>query len=558
MEKQEARIKCTNCGTTFKVKIPATDKPIGFKCKKCGKQLKIKPPAPKKAEAPPPPPPPSADPGMGEDSFGDSAFEPTSFDSTSSESGGAADSPFELDNFGDFGSEPDAPPPPPPPAQPAKAKPEKEEDDGYLTTQLPDTFDYQDDDGPPPIVQTADDVDRRLSVGSHVPTPLAAPPPSAAPTPTPGAAGADRMTITSAHDEMVESISDAETPGSALDSAPVARSEGEARWLVLLGEQVTGPFSDEEIKTMIREGDLTADTALRMGERPWIKASLVPNFKALFKKGSRPLPKRPIPQLRIDGEDEEDGVRTPPFYEDLKALAPYPLGAGDWRPLAIFAGIAALLSVILCLNFLIGLPINIIGWILLYGYLDNVAAKSMEEPASPPPSWGFDQLADMAQNGAKVFVILLVLSLLPVTLFLLMTIALILNKMVVLGFVFLFLTIVVFAISLTVIPASLVILSATRSVGSSLNPGKIIKLAKQGGKPYQMLVMVSLGAGMACMVVTILGVFLVDIPLAGFVVAGLLMAVGLSYAHFLWFHVLGRFSGENPKLTNEIQMAVSS
>ena len=55
MEKKEARIKCSGCGTSYKVKIPVTDKPVSFKCKKCGKVLKLKV---KAAEAPPAPPPP--------------------------------------------------------------------------------------------------------------------------------------------------------------------------------------------------------------------------------------------------------------------------------------------------------------------------------------------------------------------------------------------------------------------------------------------------------------------------------------------------------------------
>ena len=50
------------------------------------------------------------------------------------------------------------------------------------------------------------------------------------------------------------------------------------------------------------------------------------------------------------------------------------------------------------------------------------------------------------------------------------------------------------------------------------------------------------------MIVVLLAVFLVDIPLAGFVVAGLLMGVVLTYVNFIWFHVLGRFSRENHRL----------
>ena len=42
MEKKEARIKCSGCGASYKLKIPVTDKPVSFKCKKCGKVLKLK------------------------------------------------------------------------------------------------------------------------------------------------------------------------------------------------------------------------------------------------------------------------------------------------------------------------------------------------------------------------------------------------------------------------------------------------------------------------------------------------------------------------------------
>src|SRR5271157_2547339 len=47
MEKTEARVKCSGCGTHYKLKFPVTDKPIRFQCKKCGKvlTLRIKPPA---------------------------------------------------------------------------------------------------------------------------------------------------------------------------------------------------------------------------------------------------------------------------------------------------------------------------------------------------------------------------------------------------------------------------------------------------------------------------------------------------------------------------------
>jgi hypothetical protein len=53
MEKKEARIKCTGCGTSYKIKIPITDKPVSFTCKKCGKVLKLRIKAASAPEAPP-------------------------------------------------------------------------------------------------------------------------------------------------------------------------------------------------------------------------------------------------------------------------------------------------------------------------------------------------------------------------------------------------------------------------------------------------------------------------------------------------------------------------
>jgi hypothetical protein len=60
---------------------------------------------------------------------------------------------------------------------------------------------------------------------------------------------------------------------------------------------------------------------------------------------------------------------------------------------------------------------------------------------------------------------------------------------------------------------------------------------------------------MVCMIAAFSGVFLVEIPVAGFVVAGLVMALLLSYGHFIWFHVLGRFSSENMQLMKQVTAA---
>jgi hypothetical protein len=121
-----------------------------------------------------------------------------------------------------------------------------------------------------------------------------------------------------------------------------------------------------------------------------------------------------------------------------------------------------------------------------------------------------------------------------------------------LGYVFMALTVLIYAGSLFLAPAALVIFEKSDKLGTALNPGTVIKIVKQGGKPYVVLSAFSIAAGLAVMLVTIVAVFLSDIPDAGFLVAGFVMALVLSYGHFLWFHVLGRFSGENAKLTSQI------
>ena len=55
MEKKEIRIKCTGCQASYKLRVPATDKPVLFKCPKCGKSLKLMiKAAPKSAAIAPP------------------------------------------------------------------------------------------------------------------------------------------------------------------------------------------------------------------------------------------------------------------------------------------------------------------------------------------------------------------------------------------------------------------------------------------------------------------------------------------------------------------------
>jgi hypothetical protein len=119
-----------------------------------------------------------------------------------------------------------------------------------------------------------------------------------------------------------------------------------------------------------------------------------------------------------------------------------------------------------------------------------------------------------------------------------------------LGYVSIALVVVVFSASLFVVPAALSIFGISGDLRAALNPSRILNVIKGGGRSYLMLVAFSIAAGMACMVVTIISVFLVEIPIVGIVTAGLIMALVFSYGHFIWFHVVGRFSRENESLTS--------
>jgi len=422
MEKKEVRLKCTGCGTAFKLKVPITDKPLTFTCKKCGKVMKIRLQAPaKESGAPAPPPPPEPAPLI--------------------ERGQQAES----EEFEDL-----------------------------------------------------------VSMGLNAPSTL---------------------------------------PGPSPAAGDIAAPEAEKKWLVLLDDMMRGPFSDAEVIAMIDEGDITPSTSIRLGERPWIQALRVPQFAARF---------RAVSEGRVKQGAEEGGestwVATAGLKSMLPVVLPYPLGSGNFQPLAIFAGIAFVLSAVLCLDFTIGLVVNIVGWILLYGYLDGLIQETMTAPGNPPPAWDFKQAAQLLQRGAKVFVVLLVCSLLPVTIMLLVMIFGFLNGMGLVGYAFMVLAVAVFAASLFAAPAALMTLTTSGNLGRALNPGVIVGLIKKGGKSYRDLALLSVAAGMSCMLATLLAVFLVDIPIAGFLVAALLMGGVFSYGHFLWFHLVGRFSAAHKGL----------
>lgn len=378
MEKKEARINCSGCGTSYKVKIPVTDKPVSFKCKKCGKVLKLRiKSVPAKSAEPTPAP---LDPMM-------------------------------------------EPPP------------------NFETTQLPDSNDYD---------------NRRGGLSFQA------------------------------------SNLEPHSFGQSLEPPPV--QDKSRRWIVLSGDIVKGPFVDDEIVAMIRDGDITADTSLRMGERPWIKAAEVANFRDLFPKSETRSKRGPLASITLvkDTEVGEEHLSSvPPFYKQLSAVVQYPISGGAWQPLAVFIGIAFVLCTVLSFQFLVGLPLSLIGWILLYGYLSGLMQFSSHSPASPPPNWDFGAAKEMVTQGGRTLLVLLVCSLLPVGVLILGTIACFLNSEPLVGYILMALGILVYVASLFVVPASLVVLGSSQKIGTAFSPGKIVALIKGGGRPYRMLAVVS-------------------------------------------------------------------
>jgi len=440
MEKKEARIKCSGCGASFKVKVPVTDKPVSFKCKKCGKVLKLK-------------------------------IKPT-------------------------GSEEAAPKAPAGPPQ--GQMPELE------TTQLPDSGAFQDTPAAPKI--------QRPSVVEHL---------------------------------FLEHPED----------APVSKTEPSRSWVVLANDVIKGPLADQDVIKMIESGEITADTSLRMGERPWIKASEVPDFRVFFPDrhaGARAATAASMYMQEREGLGVEEGSAGPRFYEELSSLFSYPFAGDTALSLIIFAAIAFLLATVLSLNFLLGLPLNLLGWVLLYGYLASLMTASKEASHSPPPPWDFSQFKDLAFSGLNVLGLLALYSLVPVGICLLLMVFFFLNSMTVLGYVFFLVTILIYLGSLFVVPSALAVLAATGKMKSALSPSSVLGMIKAGGRPYSMLAIVSISIGLACLLATTAGVFLVDVPNVGFVMSGLIMALVLSYGHFIWFHVLGRFASENTGLMKQV------
>jgi hypothetical protein len=429
MEKKDALVKCSGCGTPYKLKIPVTDKPLRFQCKKCGKVLNIR-----------------------------------------------------------IKAAPEQVPPP----QPEESAPSDGLIPEFETTQLPDSMDDQEQ-------ATVAPVGRQPS-------------------------------FTDSADQ-------------SFPSAMVDR-----RWLVLSNEQVKGPFTDDEVSGMIKAGEIGPDTSLRMGQRPWIRANQVPWFRDLFGPDQQSS-EAPRATERDRDREEPTGM---PFYEELGKIVPYPLRAGNWQPLAIFLGIALVIFAALAFEFIIGLPLSIIGWTVLYGYLTVLMKASTESPGVPPPAWDFSNVKNLLGNGIKVLLVLLVCCMIPTGISLLLMIAFFLNGMEMIGYVLMLITVAIYAATLFAVPAGLVILAKTQSLGSALSPSRLLALMKKGDKPYLMLAVISVVTGLVCMFVVLAALFLVELSDLAFVAVGLLMAVVFTYMHFVWFHVLGRYFGENSQRVSEV------
>ncbi|MFH1116165.1 MAG: DUF4013 domain-containing protein [Pseudomonadota bacterium] len=439
MEKKEARIKCSGCGTSYKIRIPVTDKPVSFKCKKCGKVLKLKVKGPETPSAPSPP------------------------------------APKEMDFR--------------PPAN-------------FETTQLPDQDDYQ----------------------------------------NPGA---------STPSEPAEFVAQHEFERASAGPTP---DDQERHWVVLAGDRIDGPFTKNEVVKMIQAGEVTAHSSLRMGERPWVRAGEIAEFKGCFAESLKGTGGAALETISLlDKEEGEESSGDVPasglFYNQFPQIAAYPVSGGKPVPLALFAGIVFVASTALCLYLGVGFLLSIVLWLPLYGYLSDLMNQSKVNPQNPPPGWDFSRIKIMLTDGLNILMVFLIFTVVPVTLVLLGAAYFFLNNDSTLGYGLAFLGLISYIGSLFVVPAGLVIVDATRSIGSALSPGKVLGMITKGGKAYLMLAVLSILVGLICMAITFVSIWLVpDVIPVGFVVSGLLMAMVLSYAHFVWFHAMGRFSSENRKL----------
>jgi len=175
-------------------------------------------------------------------------------------------------------------------------------------------------------------------------------------------------------------------------------------------------------------------------------------------------------------------------------------------------------------------------------------STSMLSSKEPPPAWNIANMKQMILDGLGMFVVFLVYAIIPVMLLLLGAVYCFRNGEDAIGYALMGATVLAFAGTLILIPSCLINLRLSRSMGAALSLGRALFVIKKGGRPYLMLAAVSITIGLVCMVATYGGFFLSIAIDFGFVVSGLLMAAVLSYVHFLWFHVLGLFTGENKKV----------
>ncbi len=335
-----------------------------------------------------------------------------------------------------------------------------------------------------------------------------------------------------AHEAGVEQAA-ASQPAPVPSQSPAPEDR---RWLVLADEQVKGPFNNDEIADMIKTRFIGSETSLRMGQRPWIKASQVPDFRHLFPdvgddESSQARPAKKASRLA----DNLLGT----FKTQVIDAIPYPLSGGNWQPLAIFAAIAFILSIALAFDFLIGLPVAIAGWIVLFGYLADLMKASSDASVKPPPSIDFSGIREMVSAGIKIFCVIAVYSIVPVSVCLLFMIAFFVNDMELLGYIFIALTIAVYVVSLYLASAGLLILGKSQQLAQALNPSMAFGVAAKGGETYIGLGFAVIIIGIICMLSVLAAVFVTDVLPLGFLFAALIMTLVLSYGNFMWFHLLG-------------------
>lgn len=406
MEKRDAKIKCTGCGTHYKLKIPVTDQPVSFKCKKCNKVLKLK------------------------------------LKSTPAPEIAPQESPDSLDFK-------------------------------FETTQLPDAADFQ------------DTVPRAPEIEDH-------------------------------------------TFGQSLVESK-ANTEANRHWIVLAGDSVQGPLTDNEIISMIERDEIAAETPLRMGERPWIKASEIPLFRDYFP---------PKEELH---EDKKEKVVPGVIGTNIAGILPIPFVRENLVPFLILTAVSVVLAILLSFDLFIGLGASIIGWILLYGYLGNVFqnAKTLEKFSAP--SWNLNNLKVWAVSGAKFLLTLFIFCLLPTTILLAILIAGFLNNLDIMGYVAMILVIVLFLAYMYILP-SVLIVSETSSLNASLKPGNWLNIVKRYSADYKSMGIISVGLGAVILFTILSTLFLTDIQDFGFILSGLILGITLAYSNFLLFYLAGLFT----------------